>query len=270
MTNAHHPAIVTLLTDFGTADGYAAAMKGVILSMAPDATVVDAAHEIPPQDIRAGAWALSTYWRWFPEGAIHIAVVDPGVGTERDALLIVADGHFFLAPDNGLLAMVLKQSAKVQLYRLLPAVHHPRGKSATFHGRDVFAYAAGLLARGKKLDAIAEPTCSIVMPSWAAVRAGPDGLLGEVVHVDRFGNLITNISRRQVIEHAGREAVISCNGSAPMALVETYACGEPGSVIALFGSSDVLEIAVVNGSAAQLTGWGRGAVVKVTGKAQQG
>lgn len=256
-------AIVTLLTDFGTADGYVAAMKGVILSLAPAAVVVDGAHDISPQDVRGGAWVLGTYWRWYPPGTIHVAVVDPGVGTERDALLVAADGYFFLAPDNGLLSWVLKQCGTAQLYRLRQDVHHSAGKSATFHGRDVFAYAAGLLARGEHLDKLAEPTRAVVMPAWTAVRIASDGLHGEVVHVDRFGNLITNISRRQVAEQVWPEITVSCEGSAPIPLVETYAREQPGMLVALFGSSDALEIAMVNGSAAAQTGWRRGSKVLV-------
>ncbi len=264
--NSRSTVAVTLLSDFGTADGYVAAMKGVIVSLAPNALIVDATHEIPPQDICAGAWALGTYWRWYPRGSIHVAVVDPGVGTEREALLVVADGRFLLAPDNGLLCFALQQAAEVQLRRLRPDVHHPAGKSATFHGRDVFAYAAGLLARGESSDAISEPLDGLVMPSRAGVQRTAEALVGEVVHVDRFGNLITSITRRQVAELGWREAVAYCGAAHDIPVVETYGRAAPGALVAVFGSADTLEIAVVRGSAAARLRLGCRAAVEVREK----
>lgn len=264
--NKRHFPIVTLLTDFGTADGYVAAMKGVIASLAPDAAIHDATHEIPPQDIAAGAWALGSYWRWYPKGTIHVAVVDPGVGTERQALLVTADEHLFLAPDNGLLSVVLRQASDVQLRRLRASVSHPQGRSATFHGRDVFAYAAGLLARGETPNSISEPSDNVVMSPWSVVRKEADRLVGEVVHVDRFGNLITNITRRQLDERQWREVFVTCAGLSDIPLVETYGCAGAGSVVALFGSMDTLEIAEVGGSAARRLGAGRGTRAQIVRK----
>ncbi len=258
--------IVTLLTDFGAADPYVAAMKGVILALAPDATIVDACHDIPPQDIRAGAWVLGQYWTYYPSGAIHVAVVDPGVGTERDVLLVDADGHLFLAPDNGLLAWVLRQAGRVSLRKLHPEVHRPGEVSATFHGRDIFAHAAGLLADGKTTpDHLAEETRSVTMPPWAVIRRDGDCLIGEVVHVDRFGNLITNIARRQIEEAGWSSLGIDIGGIEMKCLFRTYGDAPTGEMLALYGSSGTLEVAVSGGSAAQLTGLARGAVVIVRG-----
>ena len=250
--------VVTLLTDFGTRDGYAAAMKGVLLSRAPGAGIVDAAHDIPPHDVAAAAWALGQYWRFFPAGTIHVAVVDPDVGTLRAILLVEADGHFFLAPDNGLLTWVLRQARHVVLRRLKEGVH--RGEvSATFHGRDIMAHAAGLLASGQATPAeLGEDIREIVLPAWAAVERVDDGLRGLIVHVDRFGNLITNIQKHQALESVGAAFVASAGRFSGIPARRTYADAPAGELIALFGSSDTLELAVSGGSAAERTGLARG------------
>lgn len=256
--------IITLLTDFGTSDAYVAAMKGVILSLAPKAELVDACHDLAPQDVQAAAWTLGQYWSFYPKNTMHVAVVDPGVGTERDILLVLADEHLFLAPDNGLLAFVLKQAQRVRLRKLKSDVHRRGEVSATFHGRDIFAYAAGLLAGGKAdVEALSEETSTVVVPSWAVVREDRGCLLGEVVHVDHFGNLITNIARRQVTESCGAHCAISAGTFDHIPLKRTYGDAAPGELIAVFGSSDTLEIAVAGGSAASKTGLCRGASVVI-------
>ena len=257
-------SIVTLLTDFGAADSYVAAMKGVILSLAPWAMVVDASHEIPPQDVRAGAWVLGQFWNYYPDGTIHTAVVDPGVGTCRDALLVEADGHFFLAPDNGLLSGVLKQAKQIQLRKLRPDIHRPGEVSLTFHGRDVFAHAAGLLAAGRsKPEEISDKIHSLIMPSWAAVRIEDSRIVGEIVHIDRFGNLITNITQRQVEETGWTSCFIQAGPFAPIRFCKTYGDSKTGEWIALYGSSGTLEIAVSDGSAQKQSCLTRGATVVV-------
>jgi S-adenosyl-L-methionine hydrolase (adenosine-forming) len=256
--------IISLLSDFGTADAYVAAMKGVILSLSPQATIIDVSHDIPPQDIRAGAWVLGQCWSFYPAGTIHVAVVDPGVGTERDALLVEADDHWFLAPDNGLLSWVLKQAKQVRLRKLWSDVHRPGDVSSTFHGRDVFAYAAGLLAAGRaKPEDISDETNSVIMPSWAVIRIEADRIVGEVVHIDRFGNLITNIQRKQVEEAGWKCFLIQAGPSANIRLRTTYGDAKDGELIALWGSSGTLEIAVSGGSAEKKTRLTRGATVTV-------
>ena len=261
--------IITLMTDFGTSDAYVAAMKGVILSLAPKAELVDACHDIAPQDVQAAAWTLGQYWSFYPKNTLHLAVVDPGVGTARDILLVLADEHLFLAPDNGLLAFVFKQAGKVRLRKLKADVHQRGEVSATFHGRDVFAYVAGLLAAGRAdVDELSEETSTVVIPSWAVVREDRGCLLGEVVHVDHFGNLITNIARRQVAESCGASPGISAGTFDHIPLKRTYGEASAGELVALFGSSDTLEIAVVGGSAAGKTGLVRGATVVVKGNRQ--
>ncbi len=256
--------IVTFLTDFGAADAYVAAMKGVVLSLAPQATLVDISHEIPPQDIRAGAWVLGQAWSSFPAGTIHVAVIDPGVGTDRKALLVEADGQLFLGPDNGLLSWVLKQAGQVALRTLRPEVHRPGEASATFHGRDVFAHAAGRLASGRATATdLSEKTDSVIMPPWARVAVERDRIVGEVVHIDRFGNLVTNIQRKQMEEARWPRFAIQAGALSNVRLCRTYGDVKAGELIALFGSSGTLELAVAGGSAAANTHLARGAMVTV-------
>lgn len=258
------PVVITLLTDFGWRDGYVAAMKGVLLQMAPQAIVVDAAHNIAPHDIPAAAWCLGQYWQYYRPGTIHIAVVDPGVGSERAALLVRADDHLFLAPDNGILTWVLRQAQRVDLRKLKAEVHREE-VSATFHGRDVFAYAAGLLASNRAaVEEISEPVRELVMPAWAAVERVGNGLRGRIVHVDRFGNLITNLLRRQVLETVGAAFQVQAGGFKGIPARRTYSQGKPNELIALFGSSETLELAINGGSAADRTGLSRGEYVLVT------
>lgn len=258
--------IITLLTDFGTADPYMAAVKGVILALAPDASVVDACHDIPAQDVRAAAWVLGQYWWCYPEGTIHVAVVDPGVGTERDILLVEADGHRFIAPDNGLLTWVLERAERTELRKLRPEVRREEDIPATFHGRDIFAHAAGLLASGRARPGdLAVPVSSVLTPAWALVQDEGERLVGEIVHVDHFGNLISNIGERQVREKGWTSPEIMVGSLPGVPLKRTYAEGGEGELIALFGSSGTLEIAVSGGSAAGLTSLGRGDAVTVRG-----
>jgi len=254
---------VTFLTDFGMTDAYVAAMKGVVVSLAPDANIVDASHDIPPQDVQAGAWVLGQYWRSYPRGTIHVAVVDPGVGTERAGLLVQADGHYFIAPDNGLLTWVLRQCEHVELRQILPEVHREQGLSKTFHGRDVFAHVAGLLADGAAPKSVSKEVDSVVMPDWAFVHNEADIVMGEVVHIDHFGNLITNIARELVMDKGWPTLAIRAGMFEQIPLRQTYGEGKNGELIALFGSSDTLEIAVPRGSAAKHTGLHRGSPVVV-------
>ncbi len=238
---------ITLLTDFGDRDGFVAAMKGVIVFLAPGAAVHDAAHGVPPGDIRAAAWALSQYWRLWPEGTIHVAVVDPGVGTGRAALLARADGRLFLSPDNGLLALVSAEADRFEAFALRPDVHRPGGGSATFHGRDVFAHAAGLLAAGASPDALcAGPVAPVPVP-WSGPVRTPDGTLrGEVIHVDRFGNAVTNLRPCDLPAGAWRLAA----GRAEFGRLDrTYGDVPSGAPLAYAGSSGRIEIAVRGGPA---------------------
>ena len=238
---------ITLLTDFGDRDGFVAAMKGVIVALAPDASIHDAAHGVPPGDVRAAAWALSQYWRLWPEGTIHVAVVDPGVGTERAALLAHADGRLFLAPDNGLLALVAMEADRFEAFALRPDVRRPGGGSATFHGRDVFAFAAGRLAAGHAPDSLHGGPAGLADARWAGpVRALDGTLRGEVIHADRFGNAVTNLFPADLPAGPWRLDA----GRAEFARLDlTYGDVPAGAPLAYAGSSGRIEVAVRGGSA---------------------
>lgn len=256
--------IITFLTDFGTADGYAAAMKGVVLSAAPAVVPVDVTHDIPPQDVEAGAWALHQCWRYYPAGTVHVAVVDPGVGTPRPALLAEADGQWFLAPDNGLLSWIFRTAASCRVYRLRSGVHRAEGLSNTFHGRDVFAYVAGLLAAGEtRIDEVADPHDSYILGPWSQAERRRDGLIGRVVHVDRFGNLVTNIARADLGDPDKRPPHIGVGSVRMVGLSSSYAGGKPGEPLAIMNSADLLEIAVNRQSAREVLGLDRGDEVRV-------
>ena len=241
--------VVTLLTDFGTADGYVAEVKGTILSRAPEAVLVDVSHDVAAQDVEAGRLALARYWRRFPPGTVHLAVVDPDVGSMRRALAVASDGRFLVGPDNGLLspAMLLGGAVVVSL----PI---PTSASPTFHARDVFAPATAMLASGSPVDALGTPVGDPVIRRTAEARRLPDGAIeGQIITVDRFGNAVTNL----VAAHGGVVEV----GTLQLPLRRTYADVMPGAPLALAGSSGLVEIAVRDGNAAASLGLGRGGVV---------
>jgi S-adenosylmethionine hydrolase len=249
---------VTLLTDFGTADGYAAAMRGVLATLAPAAIVEDASHAIEPGDVRAAAWALGRYWSGYPEGTIHIVVVDPGVGGDRRGLAVECGGRFGVGPDNGVLTPILSDtrsrtvSIENREYMLQPV-------SSTFHGRDVFAPAAAHLARGVPLEALGPAVEDPIRLASAGPAREGDVVSGVVMHVDRFGNLITNVGAS--VAEGAVEVIVEALPVGPVRT--TYSAVARGERLALVGSSGLLEIAVRDGSAAATLGAGRGARVIV-------
>jgi S-adenosylmethionine hydrolase len=259
--------VITLLTDFGLSDGYVAAVKGVIASAAPEVRVIDACHEIPFADVMSGAWVLSQYWSTYPSGTIHVAVVDPGVGSARKILLAEVDGHRLLAPDNGLLTRVLQQAKKSRVWALKGDVHRPGEVSSTFHGRDIFAWAAALLANGAKTQEIGEPVERWIALDLFEPKVSAKGIEGAVIHIDRFGNLITNISRKTLDEMKWTSYLIRTGSCAIVRLSTTYAELPPGQPAALIGSSDHLEISMAGESAALRLGIQRGDPVRIRRKA---
>ncbi len=241
--------LVTLLTDFGTADGYVAEMKGVLLSGVPTAKLVDITHDVPAQDVEFARLAFARYWRRFPVGTVHIVVVDPEVGTERKAIAIESDGRFALGPDNGVLspAMLMPGARAVTL----PI---PHGAAPTFHGRDVFAPAAVRLLCGEEFGALGAPYSDAALRRTPeAQRRADGGQDGLILAVDRFGNLITNLTGRGegTVEVAGKL----------LRVVRTYGDVTEGELLALVGSHGLIEVAVRGGHAARTLGIGRGALV---------
>jgi S-adenosyl-L-methionine hydrolase (adenosine-forming) len=235
---------ITLLTDFGTADGYVAAVKGVMATLVTDALFDDASHDIAQGDVRAAAWALGGYWQLYPAGTVHVVVVDPGVGSDRRALACNADGRFLVAPDNGVLTRVLHAAPDAHVVAITNAALLRPEVSTTFHGRDVFAPAAAHLAQGGALDDLGPRVAdAVVLPERSAVQE-PHGCRGTVVHVDRYGNLVTNIPGDWV----GIDAAVRI-GTTMTRVVRTYSDVEPGDLLALTGSRGTLEISVRNGSA---------------------
>ena len=245
-------ALITLTTDFGTRDAYVAEMKGVILDIATTAgrtiDLVDVTHEVAPHDVTGGALALDAAAPFFPRGTVHLAVVDPGVGTDRRGLIIVTDHTLLGGPDNGLFTPFLDGSTAWHAYELRAAEFRLARVSRTFHGRDVFAPAAAHLAVGVSPERFGPRVLDPVRLSWPTVRAVAGAVAGAVLHVDHFGNLVTSI-RADTLEELGSAPRVRLAGR-PLPLVGTYGDLEPGQAGALVGSSGRLEVAVREGSAA--------------------
>lgn len=256
--------VIALLTDFGTRDHYAGTMKGVALGLCPDAALVDITHDIPPHDVLSGALELAASYKYFPPGTIFLAVVDPGVGTQRRAIAAEAAAYRFVAPDNGVLTLVFKDTPPKRIVELTERRYARPTVSRTFEGRDRFAPAAGWLAKGVDLTALGR-----TLSSWHTLEV-PEPvvtdreIVGEVLRVDRFGNLVTNVDRRtfERFAEAGR-IDIAAGPHAIGTVVATYAEAPAGAVCALFGSTDHLEVAVSGASAAERLGLGRAARVTI-------
>jgi S-adenosylmethionine hydrolase len=246
------PQLITLLTDFGQSDSYVAEVKGVILSAAPAATLIDISHDVPLGSVVAGQYLLARTWHRYPPGTVHLAVVDPGVGTARRALAAGAEGHYFVAPDNGLLTPVLDAATVVQL-------SVPEEASATFHGRDVFAPAAARLVQGEALGAMGPAVSDPISSPLPTPREEQGRMVGEVVYVDRFGTLITNIPAA-AIEGGG---LVTIGGEFTAPVGRTFRDVELGALVAFGGSGGTVEIAARERSAAQALGVGVGAEVRL-------
>ena len=257
--------IITLTTDFGTRDGYIAAMKGVMLSICPQARLVDITHEITPYDVMEAAMVLRQSALFFPPDTIHLVVVDPGVGSERRSIALRQNQQYFVGPDNGIFSLVLDTSEPDDLVILNPAIVGIRNlPSRTFHGRDIFAPAAAHLANGKPLRELGEVAERLYTLHWAIPIDDSHGIRGWVVHIDHFGNCITNISR-ELLEHraAGRTTKCYVGNTILHEVRGTYSEVTRGEPLMLVGSSDVLEISVNQGNAADLLQIQRGMPVNI-------
>lgn len=249
--------IVALLTDFGLRDSYVAQMKGVILGVVPDAQLVDVSHEVPPGDVLAGAWLLATAWRAFPPRTVFLGVVDPGVGTSRRSIALEADSRFGVGPDNGLFTLVLDPPARAVELTRRELAREP--VSSVFHGRDVFAPVAAALARGASLDEVGAPLAAPQrLPLATPSRRADGSIAGHVIHIDRFGNLVSDI-RAELLPGAFRVRVA---GHGVAKVVRAYAEAED-ELVALVNSAGHLEVALFGRSAAAALGVARGAAVEV-------
>jgi S-adenosylmethionine hydrolase len=256
--------IVALLTDFGTRDHYAGTLKGVMLGICPDATLIDISHDVPAHDVLAGALELAACYRYFPRGTVFLVVVDPGVGSSRRGIAADVGDYKFVAPDNGVLSAVFRDSPAKKVVELTERKYSLPTVSRTFEGRDRFAPAAAHLAKGVALVSLGKSISNYCSIELVAPVASERELRGEVVRVDRFGNLITNIDRRTFEQFATKQSIaVEAGGREIPRVVATYAEAPPGELCALFGSTDHLEIAINAGDAAAALGLGRGAVATV-------
>jgi len=262
--------IITLTTDFGLDDAYVAIMKGVILGIAPRATIVDYTHGIAPGNIAQAAYLLHTGQRYFPPGTTHVAVVDPGVGSARRAVAIETPAAAFIGPDNGIWSLVVDAAGRewgsdLNIVELTEAQFWLPHVSATFHGRDVFAPAAAHIASGVPVASLGRQLHELVAGAVPQpVLVDGHGLRGNIVHIDRFGNCITSITREHLQQQAlGERIVVEIVDRQLPGLFRTYAECPPGVPICMLGSSDRLELAVANGSAARLLGVDIGAALLV-------
>jgi S-adenosylmethionine hydrolase len=260
-------SLITLLTDFGARDYFVASMKGVILNINPQATLVDLSHEVEPQDIAGAAYVLKSCYRYFPDGTVHVAVVDPGVGSSRRPLLITTSRYFFIGPDNGLFTSVCDEESQVEVRHIENRQYRLDSEGSTFDGRDLFAPAAAWLTKGQAVGSFGP-----LMKRYERLPIQPPGwvnhvMTGQIVYIDRFGNLISNLSRFHLTELRGATKrttpSIRLAGQTIDGLVTSYSSGVAGIPQALINSDGNLEVFVRDGNAAQILGISRGSRIEL-------
>jgi S-adenosylmethionine hydrolase len=259
------PAIVTLTTDFGEGSRFVAAMKGVILSINPRVQIVDISHAVAPQNIRGGAIVLAESCRWFPRGTIHVAVVDPGVGSHRRIVYVELGGQHFVAPDNGLLSRLALSERPDKIISVDDPAYWMPEVSRTFHGRDIMAPVAARLSLGLAPEKLGALTDHLVELLWAEAQQVPNRIDGEVIEVDSFGNLVTNITR-EMLEGVPRDesVTITCDEHETMGIFDTFSNQPPMTFMAHVGSTNRLELAIVDENASAMLGVKAGAPVRVS------
>ncbi len=260
--------IITLTTDYGSGDHLAGTLKGVILKINPDVTIVDITHQIAPYDTLDGALVIASACRYFPPHTIHVVIVDPGVGTERRPLLVRGETQYFLAPDNGVLSLVYDREESLSVRRVTAEHYFLHPISRTFHGRDIFAPVAGWLSKNWQPASMGEEITDYKRFSLPKPKPENGVLKGVVLRIDNFGNLLTNFTPDDIPEEVLKSGIIDMqiNGRTIERIVANFAQGEPGDPVAIIGSSGYIEIAVNRGSAARLLGAGRGATVTLARK----
>ena len=246
--------IITLTTDFGHQDAFGGIMKGVIAGINPQARVIDITHGIPPQDIIVGALTLCHSVKYFPAGTIHVAVVDPGVGSARQPLLIECEGNYFLGPDNGVLSLAVENIRSAHIVHLSNPTFHLHPTSTTFHGRDIFAPAAAHLSLGIPVSAFGEPWDNIVRVSIPKVVRKEGAIEGEIIYVDQFGNLFTNIGEHDLSGQPLENIDIVIGSVWIHGLSQIYAGAQEGQFVVVVNSWGLVEIAVYKDNAQQRTG----------------
>ncbi|MEE2710763.1 MAG: SAM-dependent chlorinase/fluorinase [Gemmatimonadota bacterium] len=256
--------IITLLTDFGQQDGFVGAMKGVVLGINPEVSFVDITHEVPPQDVEAAAYLLRNAYTYFPDDTIHVAVVDPGVGTDRAPIIVETDRYRFVGPDNGIFAYVYQAVPHVKVTCIdnpeycLPSVSH------TFHGRDVFASVAAHLSRGVQASVCGPEIDTYLTGGISTPHVTRESIHGEAIHIDRFGNVVTNISEDQFFESTrDRSFRIEFEGLYIDRLSVAYGDTARDGMLAVIGSAGMLEISINGGNAAQQLGLARKSSITV-------
>jgi S-adenosylmethionine hydrolase len=240
--------VVTLTTDFGIKDHYVGAMKGVMLSINPDILIVDITHQIPPQHILSGAVTLRNFYRYFPRGTIHVAVIDPGVGSGRKPIALEVDGYIFVGPDNGIFTFVCGESKSAKVFEISNPKYVLPNVSHTFHGRDIFAPAAAHISLGASLEGLGKRVKKTVTISIKEPEIRSNEIIGEFIYIDSFGNMISNIPAKLIKAksriYVGKRII---NG-----ISKSYADGQEGELLAIVGSSGLLEISVNQGRASDL------------------
>ena len=251
--------LITLMTDFGTSDHYVGVMKGVMLNINPEVQIVDITHAIPPQDVYAAAFLIDSAYRYFPTGTIHVVVIDPGVGSERRALVCQTETAYFVCPDNGILTHILRNGERVHTVAVENSAYFLQEVSNTFHGRDIFAPVAAHLSRGIPIDKLGSPVTQPVQLPIPKPEVTDKTVIGQVIWIDSFGNLVTNISHEILESLEGRDRVVIRAGSVEMdRLNRSYTESAVGEVLAIVGSSNRLEISINQGNAAETLGLRRG------------
>ena len=261
-------SLITLLTDFGTRDYFVASMKGVILNINPQAHLVDLSHKVAPHDIAGAAYLLKSCYRYFPDGTVHVAVVDPGVGSSRLPLLISTSRYFFIGPDNGLFTYVCDEETSVEVRQIENRHYRLDAEGSTFDGRDLFAPAAAWLTKGQAVGSFGR-----LLPKYERLPAMTPGwnkhvMVGQIVYVDRFGNVISNLTQFELKEVRGvtkrSTLYIRLAGKTIEGLVNSYSDASPGVPQALINSNGQLEVFVREGNAAELLGVARGARIEIS------
>ena len=260
--NARQP-VITLLTDFGTTDHYVGAMKGVILGICPQILMVDISHEVTPFGIAEGAYTLAQAWYCFPKGTVHLVVVDPGVGSNRRPILASVDGHKFIAPDNGVLGMVLAKAKNAAVREITTESYFRQPVSGTFHGRDVFAPVAAHVARGVPETRFGKPVADYFRPAFAMPkRTARRVWAGTVLKIDRFGNVITNLESGAFPLDDGAFS-LQLGMQTVSRFTTTYAAASPGIPLVIPGSSGYLEVSLKEASAARELGVNAGSPIEL-------